>query len=259
MHHHFLSFAEELADISGTIIQQYFRTPFQSDTKSDLSPVTIADREAEAAIRTMISNHYPEHSIIGEEYGITRTDSPYSWVIDPIDGTKSFLIGRPIFGTLIALNYYDTPVLGIIDQPINHERWVAVKGHGTMFNGTPVSTRTCDALNDAILCTTARELFNEEDGAAFDKVAQAAKYPIYGGDCYNYALLAMGLIDLVVESGLNPHDFCALATVITEAGGLCTDWNGKEINYHSDGRILASGSRELHEQALQLLTYTSNK
>ncbi len=253
MHQQFLPFAEKLADTSGDIIRKYFRTSYQSDTKLDTSPVTIADKETEAALRAMIASHYPDHAIIGEEYGITRKESPYCWVIDPIDGTKSFIIGRAIFGTLISLNYNAIPVIGIIDQPISQERWMGLQGHGATLNGQPISTRNCSVLSEAILCTTARELFNSEDGAAFDKVSRASKYTVYGGDCYNYGLLAMGTVDIVVEAGLQPYDFCALATITNEAGGVCTDWEGNSINYYSDGRIVASGNKYIHEKVLELL------
>jgi histidinol phosphatase-like enzyme (inositol monophosphatase family) len=201
----------------------------------------------------MIETHYPDHAIIGEEYGATRKESPYCWVIDPIDGTKSFMIGRAIFGTLISLNYNNVPVLGVIDQPITQERWMGLQGRGATLNGKRIATRDCAYLNEAILCTTARELFNKEDGAAYDKVSEAVKYTIYGGDCYNYALLAMGMVDVVIESGLKPHDFCALVTVVTEAGGVCTDWEGRPINYYSNGKIIASGNKLLHEKLLKLL------
>lgn len=254
MYHDFLPFAESLADASGAIIRKYFRMHVHTDTKSDASPVTIADQEAEAAIRELIETHYPEHGIIGEEYGIVREDAPYVWVIDPIDGTKSFMIGRPIFGTLISLLHHDNPVLGMIDQPINGERWVGIKGHGAALNGQAIaSCASTKTLAEATICTTARELFNDKEGAAFDRVLRAVKYPNYGGDCYNYALLAMGLVDIVIESGLKPHDFCALSTVITEAGGICTDWEGRHITRHSDGKVVACGNKELHDQVLALL------
>lgn len=239
------NFAEVLADTSGTIIRQYYRTSFTIDDKQDASPVTIADREAEQAVRDLIKARYPDHGIIGEEFGIENPDAYYQWVIDPIDGTKSFMIGRPIFGTLIALTYQGQPVLGVIDQPILKERWIGVKGMGLTYNGKPIRTRSCEGLSQAILCTTAPELFTPAEYANFQKVAKEVKYVVYGGDCYSYGLLAMGMADIVIESGLKPHDFCALSNVVNEAGGSFTDWQGRAISLQSQGQVLALGDKSL--------------
>lgn len=248
-----IDFAHKLADSSGVIIRNYFRMPFDCDTKSDASPVTIADKEAEAAIRALIEQHYPDHGIIGEEYGITRGDAEYCWIIDPIDGTKSFMIGRPIFGTLISLTHRHIPILGMIDQPITGERWIGGAGIDATLSGKKISVRACSTLGDAVLCTTARELFDDIDGKGYDRVKSLVKYHNYGGDCYNYGLLAAGWVDLVIESGLKPHDYCALAPIIIAAGGACTDWQGNPLTYHSDGRVLASGDKKLHAEVLKLL------
>ena len=249
----FTLFAHMLADSSGAIIRQYFRSPYTVDTKADTSPVTIADREAEAAIRALIAQHYPDHGIIGEEYGTTRADAEYCWIIDPIDGTKSFMIGRPIFGTLISLTHRSIPILGIIDQPITGERWIGGIGVHTMLSEKIISVRKCENISNAVLCTTARELFSDANGKAFDRVKNKVKYTNYGGDCYNYGLLAAGWVDLVIESGLKPHDFCALAPVIHAAGGICTDWQGNPVTFHSDGNIIACGDKKLHKDVLKLL------
>lgn len=250
----FIPFSHSLADASGAVIRNYFRTECSHDTKYDASPVTIADQESEAAIRALIEQHYPEHGIIGEEFGITRGDAEYCWIIDPIDGTKSFMIGRPIFGTLISLTHKHIPILGIIDQPISGERWIGGVGIDATLNGKKIAARSCNSISDAVLCTTARELFDEADGKGYDRVKSRVKYHNYGGDCYNYGLLAAGWVDLVIESGLKPHDFCALAPIIIAAGGNCTDWQGNPVTYHSDGRILASGDKTLHAEVLKLLS-----
>lgn len=250
------TFAGSLADASGAIIRNYYRTPFTIDDKQDASPVTIADREAEAAIRERIRAHYPDHGIIGEEFGADNPQSDYQWVIDPIDGTKSFMIGRPIFGTLIALTFKGEPILGIIDQPVTHERWVGVKGSSTLFNGKPVKSRPCKTLKQAILCTTSPELFTQEERTLYQKVAAQVKYVIYGGDCYSYALIAMGLVDMVIESGLKPYDFAALATVVTGAGGCFTDWQGKPVSLQSNGQVLALGDALLLDSVTALLATT---
>jgi len=249
----FAPFAHMLADSSGAVIRSYFRTPMPVDYKTDESPVTIADREAESAIRQLIEEIYPDHGIIGEEFPSIREDAEYCWIIDPIDGTKSFMIGRPIFGTLIALMRNKTPILGIIDQPIAGERWCGGDGVQATLNGAPISSRQCPQISSAMLCTTARELFNESDGRAYDRVKERVKYYNYGGDCYNYGLVASGTVDIVIEAGLKAHDFCALAPVIIAAGGVCTDWEGKAIDFYSDGRMLACGDKELHAEVLKLL------
>lgn len=250
---HLAKFAATLADASGTVIRHYYRTPFTVDGKQDASPVTIADREAEQAIRALIKTHYPHHGIIGEEFGTENVQSDYQWVIDPIDGTKSFMIGRPVFGTLIALTLKGTPVLGVIDQPVTHERWIGGKGIGTLFNGKPVTSRGCKVLAQSVLCTTSPEMFKEMERACFEQVASRVKYVIYGGDCYSYALLAMGLVDIVIESGLKYYDFAALDTVVKEAGGSFTDWQGDPVSERSNGQVVALGDSALLDEVVALL------
>lgn len=248
-----LAFAEKLADASGEIIRKYFRAGGEVAAKQDLSPVTIADIEVERALRRLIQEEYPDHGLIGEEYGIKNEDAEYKWVIDPIDGTMSFIAGRPIFGTLISLVHAVSPVLGIIDQPIIGERWVGVPGEFASFKGEAASVRKCKSLGEAVLCTTAPGYFKTDDLIAFAKVSNEARYTMYGGDCYNYGLLASGHVDVVIETGLKPHDFCALAAVVEAAGGIMTNWEGKPLTLYSDGRVLAAGSRRVHAEALQIL------
>ena len=250
---HFIPFAEQLANASGEVIRRYFRQPVSAQEKADLSPVTIADMEAEKAMRAMIHNTFPQHGIVGEEFGAQNENAEHVWVLDPIDGTKSFMIGRPIFGTLIGLTKKTVPILCIIDQPILGERWVGVQGFSTNFNYSAVRTRRCKELSQATFCTTSPDLFAGDDVKAFKRVRDKAQYTIYGGDCYSYGLLANGLVDVIIETGLKPHDFAALVPVIKGAGGMITDWNGEALNLHSDGRVLVTGDDRLHAEMLKLL------
>jgi inositol-phosphate phosphatase / L-galactose 1-phosphate phosphatase / histidinol-phosphatase len=249
-----IALAEALADAAGAIIRRHFRQPIAVDEKSDLTPVTIADRAAEAAMRALIEQRFPEHGIIGEEHGSARAEAEHVWVLDPIDGTKSFISGMPLFGTLIALTRRGRPVLGIIDQPILRERWLGAAGRATTLNGAPVRTRACAALDRATLFSTAPELmFQGVDAAGFARLRAAVKLVRAGGDCYAYAQLASGFIDLVVEAQLKPYDYCALAPVIAGAGGTITDWQGHALDLAADGRVLACGDPALAAPARALL------
>jgi inositol-phosphate phosphatase / L-galactose 1-phosphate phosphatase / histidinol-phosphatase len=249
----FIDFAEKLAAAARPVIRRHFRTPIAVDAKADNSPVTIADRDAEAAMRALIAEHYPDHGILGEEFGSENLDAEFIWVLDPIDGTRSFITGRPIFGTLIALVRSGIPILGIIDQAVLDERWIGAAGRKTLFNGEPLQTRPCPDLASAVLSTTSPDLFDASEAPAFRRLAARTDTVIYGGDCYQYALLASGFADLVVEAGLKPYDFCALAPVIAGAGGVVTDWRGNQITIESKGDIIAVGDPELLAPALNLL------
>ena len=250
-----LEFANRLADAAGAAIRQYWRRQFDITVKRDASPVTQADRGAEMAMRELIDRERPDDGIHGEEFGVTRPDAKRQWVLDPIDGTTSFIAGRPIFGTLIALLEDGWPVLGIIDQPIAKERWAGRTGKGSTFNGEPLESRTCAKLAEAVLATTSPNLFSEEDGHRFMALAGQVdhKRMIYGGDCYNYGLLASGHIDMVAETGLKLHDFAALVPVVEGAGGMMTDWAGEPLHAGSDGSVLALGDPARLEDVLEIL------
>jgi histidinol phosphatase-like enzyme (inositol monophosphatase family) len=248
-----IALAHALADASGAAIRPYFRAAFDQETKSDASPVTQADREAEAAIRALLGTERPHDGIIGEEYGEERAEAERIWVLDPIDGTRSFIAGRPIFGTLIALLERGRPVLGVIDQPISGERWIGGAGRPTMFNGTPVQTRHGRTLDQAIFATTAPWFCPD-----FDALRDATGDTLLGGDCYNYALLASGQVDLVVEEGLKLYDFAALVPVVGGAGGRMTDWSGAPLGRESGGQVVAAADQALLEQALPLLQSSRN-
>lgn len=247
----FLNFANQLADESADILKKYYRNYGAVQAKSDKSLVTEADQAVETKLRGLIESHFPQHGIIGEEYGKTRAESEYVWVLDPIDGTSSFVIGRPIFGTLIALLHQGEPVLGLINQPITNERWISSKNAPTFFNTKAATTRNCTALADAILCTTSPEYFTPKQKQLFDNISHKSKQTIYGGDCYNYGLLASGQVDIVIEAGLKLHDFAALKVIIEEAGGTITDWQGKPLTSKSDGTVIAAATEALHQQLLK--------
>jgi inositol-phosphate phosphatase/L-galactose 1-phosphate phosphatase/histidinol-phosphatase len=249
----FIELAHVLADAARPIIRHYFRTPVAIDDKSDNSPVTIADRECEKAMRALLAQHVPDHGIIGEEWGPEREDAEWVWILDPIDGTKAFITGKPCFGTLIALAHRGRPVLGVIDQAITSERWVGGNGLPTTLNGRAVRVRTCPDLAHAYAYTTGPEHFCDQTRPAWDRVAAQVKLARYGADCYAYALLATGFVDLVVEAGLKPYDFSALIPVIENAGGIITDWQGLPLTIQSEGRVVAAGDTRVHQQALEVL------
>lgn len=249
----FVALAEELADAARPVIRKYFRTPVAVDDKDDASPVTIADREVEAAMRALIRTRFPDHGILGEEHGRENVDAEYVWVLDPIDGTKAFITGKPSFGTLIALCRRGIPILGIIDQAILNERWLGAVGRPTTLNGAPARVRACDDLKKAYAYTTGPEHFDAASLPAWNRIAARVKQPRYGCDCYAYALLASGFVDLVLEAGLKPYDYSALVPVIEGAGGIVTDWTGAPVTMHSDGRVVAAGDTRVHAQALEVI------
>jgi len=249
----FLTLAVRLADAARVEIMPHFRTGIKVDAKSDRSPVTEADRATERTLRRLIAETFPDHGILGEEYGNENLKAEYVWVLDPIDGTNSFVTGKPLFGTLIALCHNTVPILGIIDAPGVNERWIGAKGLPTTLNGANVTTRANDHLNDAWLYATTPDMFKGADEAAFQRLSTAAWRTVYGGDCYAYGLLASGHVDLVCEASLGTYDFCALSPVIQGAGGLITDWQGQPLTLESKGHVLAAGDTTLHVKALAAL------
>ena len=254
-----VTLVNRLADAAGAAIRPFFRSAFALEDKADASPVTEADRAAEAAMRRIIEAEYPRDGIIGEEYGEKPGTTGRVWVLDPIDGTTSFIAGRPIFGTLISLMVEGWPVLGIIDQPIAKERWVGATGKPTTFNGAAVCTRPCAMLDQALLATTSPHLFNEDQAGPFLSLASkvAHRRLIYGGDCYNYGLVASGHVDLVVEAGLKLHDFAALIPIVEGAGGTMCDWAGDPLNADSSGDVIALGDPARLEEVLEALAFAA--
>lgn len=250
-----LALAHRLADAAGDAIRPFFRARYDLEFKADKSPVTEADRAAEAAMRAIIEKERPGDGIIGEEYGAVREDAERVWILDPIDGTKSFIAGRPIFGSLIALTQAGWPTVGIIDQPIAKERWAGMTGQATTFNGRAVRTRACRSLEEAILATTAPQLFPGCTGEHFSILAGQCRDTVWGGDCYNYGLVANGHIDIVVEAGLKLHDIAALVPVVEGAGGRMCDWNGDPLSENNDGQVIAAGDPARIEDILEALAH----
>ncbi|GAX82133.1 hypothetical protein CEUSTIGMA_g9561.t1 [Chlamydomonas eustigma] len=269
----YIAIANQLADAAGLVTSRYFRSPFDVETKSDDSPVTIADRESEMAMRSLLSQVVPDHGVFGEEFGVQRGSGLYTWVIDPVDGTKSFITGKPLFGTLIALLHDGVPVLGIIDQPILKERWLGVTGRPSTLNGKPIRTRPCKDPKLAFLYATTPHMFSGTTEQSFNRVRDAVRIPMYGCDCYAYGLLAAGLCDLVVEADLKPYDYMALVPIIKGAGGAITDWQGQELVWRpSDedpskeaqakgwpGEVCAAGDVDLHQTVIKMLDWRPSK
>jgi inositol-phosphate phosphatase / L-galactose 1-phosphate phosphatase / histidinol-phosphatase len=248
-----LAFADRLADAAGEVARRYFRRKIAIDDKADTTPVTVADREAEAAMRRLIAERFPEHGILGEEHGAERLGADFLWVLDPIDGTKSFISGVPLFGTLIALLFEGRPVLGIIDQPISRERWRGLAGTPSTLNGERIATRPCPELGAATLFAGAVEQYRGADQEALTRLRARVKLTRHNGDCYAYGLVALGFVDLVAEASMRPYDYCALVPVIEGAGGVITDWQNRALGVESDGRVLAAGAAHLHQRAREVL------
>jgi histidinol phosphatase-like enzyme (inositol monophosphatase family) len=253
----FAQFVNELATLSGQAILPFFRSSFTINDKScggAFDPVTEADRAGEAAMRQLIKRNFPTHGVIGEEFGDEQTEAEYIWVLDPIDGTKAFMAGLPVWGTLIGLMRRRVPVYGLMHQPFTGERFSG-DGASASYRG-PVGarklmTRRCGSLRDAIIATTSPRLFDDGARAAYERVEREAQVTRYGCDCYAYCMLAAGHIDIVIEAGLKPHDIVALIPIIEGAGGVVTNWSGDSAA--DGGSIAAAGDRRIHEAALELL------
>ncbi|WP_103335451.1 inositol monophosphatase family protein [Pseudotabrizicola formosa] len=248
-----LDFANLAADGAGQIARDHFRKAIEVEHKSDDSPVTIADRSIERFLRDKIENAYPDHGILGEEHGDLNLDREFVWVVDPIDGTKSFVTGHPMFGGLMALLKDGEPQLGQIDMPAMGERWCGIKGMPTTLNGVPVKTSGCRDLTTCYAYTTDPMLFSGKNEPVLTRLRERVRLLRFGGDCYNYALLASGHCDLVLETGLQPYDYLPVVQVIRGAGGVISDWQGQDLGIDSGGDVLASATPELHAQMLKEL------
>jgi len=252
----FSSFVDQLASVSGETILPFFRTALAVDNKkvSGFDPVTAADRAAEQTMRALIAKNFPAHGVIGEEYGAERTDAEYVWVLDPIDGTKSFITGMVAWGTLIGLMRFGEPVFGMMNQPFTREKFSG-DGGAAHYRGPAgnrdLHVRPCTSLEDAILSTTSPLLMNEADRATFRKVEDVVKLSRYGGDCYAYCMLAAGQIDLIIETEIKPHDIVPLIPIITGAGGILTTWENGPAQ--DGGRIVVAGDARVHQAAMGIL------
>jgi myo-inositol-1(or 4)-monophosphatase len=262
----FFPFVERLAKISGETIMPFFRGSFTLEDKSGggvFDPVTEADRAAETAMRRLIGETFPSHGVIGEEFGDSSSGAEYVWVLDPIDGTKSFISGLPLWGTLIGLLHRGSPCYGLMNQPFTREKFYgdgqAAHWTGRGPDGAPVTrrlrARACAGLDRATLMTTSPKLIPEPLRPRYEAVEAKARLTRYGGDCYAYCMLAAGHVDLIVEAALNPYDIVALIPIVEGAGGIVTTWDGGDPS--KGGAIVAAGDKRVHEQALSLLAEAS--
>jgi myo-inositol-1(or 4)-monophosphatase len=256
----FAAFVDRLATVSGETILPFFRTSLGVDDKGPaghFDPVTAADRAAEQAMRTLIRKTFPEHGIIGEEFGPERADAEYVWVLDPIDGTKSFIAGMPVWGTLIALTRLGEPIFGVMHQPFTHELFSG-DGLAANYRGPAgkrsLRTRPCTALSEVVLFTTSPLLMNDGDRACYRHVEKAVRLSRYGGDCYAYCMLAAGHIDLVIETELKPYDIIPLIPILNGAGAIVTSWDGGPAAL--GGRVIAAGDARVHAAAIEILRTT---
>lgn len=257
-----IRFAHRLADASGEVIRPYFRQRIDVIDKGKImegaqvfDPVTAADRGAEEALRRIITAERPEDGILGEEFGELAGHSGFRWVLDPVDGTRAFINGRHEWGSLIALEKDGAPALGIIDQPVLRERFIGVNGIAELHAGGSVErlrVRPCADISEAILCAThPYAYFDAGERAAFRKLAQSVRMSRFGGDCYLFGILAMGFADLVVESHLHRWDVAALIPVVKGAGGIITNWQGRDCS--DGGQVVAAGDARVHKAALHIL------
>ena len=247
-------FFDDLADAARSIALKYFRSNIDFERKPDLSPVTIADQSIEHELTRLITTRFPSHGILGEESGSTPGER-YTWYLDPIDGTKSFISGMPLFGTLVALADEERGVIvaGMIDMPALAERWYGTLD-GTVFNNAPAKVSRAKNLENAQIYTSSPDFFSQEDGARFDALSRKAMFRRFGGDCYQYGLLASGYCDLVVETSLKSFDFMPLVPVVEGAGGVIRDWDGRRLTHESDGRVVAAATEALLDQSLAILS-----
>ena len=249
----YLNFANKLADEAGIISMEYFRTSLDIENKSDETPVTIADKNTELRLRSMIEKEYPNHGILGEEFDSMNPDAEFIWVIDPIDGTKSYLAGHKDFGNLISLTQNKKPIIGIINCPAHNERWVGAKNQNSTLNQQPSKTSSVTKIEDAYFFSSGLYFDEPHLRNAVDKIKNKVKYYRYGGDCYMYGMVASGLIDFVIEDTLKVHDYMALVNVIEGSGGKVTDKFGNEITTDSRGSCIASANEKLHSELISLI------
>lgn len=250
------TFAESLREAAVPIVQQFFRSSDLAVTqKSDVSPVTLADQQIERRWREMIQSTYPDHGIIGEEEDSLGIDRDFVWVLDPIDGTRAFVGGFPMFTNLFALMYRKEPVFSGINVPVTQECWTGSLADGgrVTFNGEPLGERPARSLAQSVLSATAPEMFSTEQFKRFSTLKAVCMDLRYGADAYAYGLVALGSVGVVAEASMKPWDYMALIPVVEGAGGVVTDWSGDRLTLDSDGTVLAAATPELHREALALL------
>ena len=248
-----IKLANKCADASGKIIKKYFRKKIKINLKKDNTPFTKADIEAEKIIRELILKQEPNCGFVGEETGTINMNREYCWVVDPLDGTKSFITGKPTFGTLIGLLKNNKPVLGILNQPILNERWVGIAGVETKYNNKKVRVRKCKSIKGAKMYATSPMMFQERNKKIYKNVRAKIGECLFGADCYSHGLMSLGFVDVILEANLKPWDYIASASIISGAGGKITDWNDNDLNLQSDGRILATGDSNIHKQIIKII------
>ena len=250
----YLSFAKKLINVSEKIVKKNTPTKIKVNFKIDQSPVTKVDMQVERSLRKLISQKYPEHGIYGEEYQNKNLQSEFIWVIDPIDGTKNFINGNGNYGTLLALCHKGAPIIGIINSPELKKRWIGIKNHGAYCNNKKLKKASSDqSLKELFFSTSGMTAFQDSiKNKKYKSLAKNTQYISFGGDCVQYGLLAEKRIPLVVESYLKPFDYLPLVNIIEETGGIITDWQGKTLNFNSNGDVVASISAKAHKQFLKL-------
>ena len=248
-----LKAALEISRSAAAIPLRHFRSGVAVEDKADESPVTVADRETEEHIARAIMGRFPSHGIFGEEFGQKAAASAYSWIIDPIDGTKSFITGSPLFGMLVGVASDGRAEAGVIGMPALGEWFAGCRGTGATLNGAPIRCRPAPPLADARIYLNEANLLMAEEPERFGRLMQAGRLRRFAYDCYSFALLAMGQIDVVVDFDLKPYDYMAVVPVIEAAGGVITDWRGAALGLHSDGTVLAAGEAQLHAAMLKML------
>lgn len=249
-----LEAAREIAAAAAATPLRHFRAGFSIEQKADESPVTVADRETEAVLRRAIAARYPHHGILGEEYGGEGLDRELLWVVDPIDGTKSFISGSPLFGLLVGVLKAGRPIAGIIHMPALGECYAGAPSLGSARDGTPIACRRGVALADAFVCLNEAGGLRSDHPAVFERLLAAGRYQRFTYDCYPYAQLAGGQVDAVVDCRLQPYDYLPVAPLVEGAGGIISDWQGRPLGLDSDGRVVAAASAEIHKALLEILT-----
>ena len=249
-----LNFANSFANQSREILKKKYFKNFKIEQKIDGSLVTDIDKKIELLFRKKLKKIFPDHGIVGEEFGSDRLENEYVWIIDPLDGTHSFISGKPLFGTLISCTKNKIPLIGVIDIPILNQRW-----HGGIGLGVRMNDKTCkykkknQKLNESIVSSTSPLMFDEKHMSKIKKIYKKFRFPIFGTDCYSYGLLLSGKIDLIIEANMKPWDYMAQVALFDELGTSITDWNGKKLNIHSEGKVVASYERNHHKKILSFL------
>tara|TARA_A200000113_G_scaffold221078_1_gene232306 strand:+ start:249 stop:1031 length:783 start_codon:yes stop_codon:yes gene_type:complete len=252
----YINFAKKFLNKSDQILEKNFNAQLDINYKEDESPVTKIDKKIEILFRKVVKEQFPEHSVLGEEYKNQKLKSEYLWIVDPIDGTKSFIHGSFNFGTLLCLSHNGKPIIGFISCPLLKKRWMGVKDNGAFINNKRISKKISNiALKNTVVSSSAFTAFKKKikENKLFYKLSEKIRYYIFGGDCVQYGLLASGRISMVVENNLKPWDYMALINIIEESGGVITDWKGKELNIFSNGNVVASISKKSHAEFLKLL------